>query len=401
MKTIGIVTVSRSDYGIYEPLLLRLRENADLKLNLIVSGTHLSPGFGNTVEEIERAGFPISGRVEMLLDSDTPVSAAKSAGLGIIGFADVFSRTRPDILVLLGDRLEMHAAGVAAVPFNIPVAHIHGGETTIGAIDELFRHSLTKLSHIHFAANKEYADKIIQMGEEPWRVIVTGAPGLDGIRERACLSKDYLEKHYQISLSKPALLVTFHPVTTELESTGEYITSLITSLSEYEHMNIIFTYPGADSGNNTIINTIKYFAENNSNVFIVRNFGHKAYTSIMNYVSAMIGNSSSGIIEAPSFRLPVVNIGSRQEGRIRAKNVIDTGYSAEEISRGIATALSGGFLESLEDMENPYGDGKASSRILSFLEQVDFSILSPKRFHDLKHCEHAVPVSQRDQAPQS
>ncbi len=382
MRTIGVVTVARSDYGLYLPVLRRIQAEPDLHLHLIVAGTHLSPDFGLTVREIERSGFPIGERVEMLLSSDTPEGIAKSMGLGTIGFAQAYARFRPDILLVLGDRFEMHAAVVAALPFAIPVAHIHGGELTLGAIDDALRHSITKMSHLHFVATEEYARRVIQMGEEPWRVTVSGSPGLDSLLSTRPFNREELERRYRLDLSAPFLLVTYHPVTLETEQLETQMNELLAALDEVG-MSTVFTYPNADTRSRLVIQMTREYAAARPHVQVVVNLGTPGYVSAMRLAAAMVGNSSSGIIEAASFRLPVVNIGIRQQGRTRGKNVIDVGYGREEIVAGIRKALSPEFRASLADLTNPYGDGHAAERIVRRLKEVELNDqLLRKRFHE-------------------
>ncbi len=382
MRTIGVVTVARSDYGLYLPVLRRIQAEPDLRLHLIVAGTHLSPDFGLTVREIERSGFPIGERVEMLLSSDTPEGIAKSMGLGTIGFAQAYARFRPDILLVLGDRFEMHAAVVAALPFAIPVAHIHGGELTLGAIDDALRHSITKMSHLHFVATEEYARRVIQMGEEPWRVTVSGSPGLDSLLSTRPLSRAELERRYRLDLSAPFLLVTYHPVTLEIEQLETQMNELLAALDEVG-MVTVFTYPNADTRSRLVIQMTREYAATRPHVQVVVNLGTPGYVSAMRLAAAMVGNSSSGIIEAASFRLPVVNIGTRQQGRTRGKNVIDVGYGREEIVAGIRKAISPEFRAGLTDLVNPYGDGHAAERIVRRLKEVELNDqLLRKKFHE-------------------
>lgn len=382
MRTIGVVTVARSDYGIYLPLLQKIQADPDLRLHLIVAGMHLSPEFGLTVKAIEADGFEIGERVEMLLSSDTPEGIAKSMGLGTIGFAQAYTRFRPDILVVLGDRFEMHAAVVAALPFNIPVAHIHGGELTEGAIDDAIRHSITKMSHLHFVATETYAQRVIQMGEEPRRVIISGAPSLDNLHRIHLLSREELEEQCKIELKSPLLLITYHPVTLEYEQTEDQVRDLLAALEEIEAM-MVFTYPNADTCGHLIIQMVREFTAKHPSARLLVSLGTKRYFSMMKHASAMIGNSSSGIIEAPSFQLPVVNIGNRQRGRVRAKNVIDVVCSRHEIRAAIKKAISPEFRTSLVNLDNPYGDGHAAERIVNELKQVEFNqSLLQKRFCD-------------------
>ena len=383
MRTIGVVTVARSDYGAYLPLLRRIQQDSDLSLYLIVSGMHLSPEFGATVKAIKDDGFEIGERVEMLLSSDTPEGIAKSMGLGTIGFAQAYARFRPDILVVLGDRFEMHAAALAALPFKIPVAHIHGGELTQGAIDDALRHSMTKLSHLHFVATEAYARRVIQMGEQSWRVVVSGAPGLDNLHRIQLLSRKELEEQYELNLEDPLLLVTYHPVTLEYEQTEMHMRELLAALKEV-NATIVFTYPNTDTHSYLIIQMIQEFTAGRREAQLVINFGTRGYFSIMQYAAAMVGNSSSGIVEAPSFKLPVVNIGIRQQGRVRAANVIDVGHDRTEIIRGLRWALSLDFRKEMAGIVNPYGNGRAAEVIVERLKEVQLgNRLLVKCFHDV------------------
>ena len=384
MRTVGIVTVGRSDYGIYLPVLQKIQGDPELKLHLIVSGTHLSPEFGLTVKAIEADGFEINDKVEMILSSDTPEAISKSMGLGLIGFAQAYARFRPDILLALGDRFEMHATVLAALPFKIPVAHIHGGEITEGAMDDALRHSITKLSHLHFVATEEYAQRVWQMGEESWRVIVSGAPSLDNLRTIKLLRLQELEAQFGLCLKPPPLLVTFHPVTLEYEQTEWHIAELLEALQAYDRP-IVFTMPNADTNGRVILKMIKEFVVSRPLAQMVDNLGTRGYFSLMACAVAMVGNSSSGIVEAPSLRLPVVNIGTRQRGRVRAANVIDVGYDHEEIIAGIQKALSRVFRARLQGISNPYGNGRAAEIIVEHLKTcvVDDRLLA-KRFVDLQ-----------------
>ena len=384
MRMIGVVTVARSDYGIYLPLLRKIQADPDLRLHLLVTGMHLSPEFGLTVEAIEADGFEIGDRVEMLLSSDTPEGIAKSMGLGTIGFAQVYARFRPDILVVLGDRFEMHAAALTALPFKIPVAHIHGGEVTQGAIDDALRHSMTKLSHLHFVSTPEYAQRVIQMGEEPWRVIVSGAPSLDNLHSIRLLTREELAARFGLHLDEtPFLLVTFHPVTLEYEQTEWQVTGLLAAL-EACGLPVVFTLPNADTSGRIIIRMIEEFVQTCASARIVDNFGIQGYFSLMSLAAAMVGNSSSGIIEAASFELPVVNIGARQHGRVRGANVIDVGYERAEIVEGIKKAVLTEFRESLRELVNPYGCGQTSDKIVERLKKVVLDDrLVTKRFCDV------------------
>jgi len=383
MRTLGVVTVARSDYGIYRSLLEKILKDRTLRLRLYVSGAHLSPEFGLTIRDIEKDGFEITERVETILSSDTPEGVAQSIAMGVRGFGHVFAEEKPDILTVLGDRFDMLAAVVASLPFNIPVAHIHGGESTIGAIDEQIRHAITKMSHLHFVSTETYAQRVIQMGEEPWRVTVSGAPGLDNLKNLRWLDRRALERQHGIQVTPPVLLVTYHPATQEPQKTESRIQELLTALSTTK-ANLVFTYPGADASSRLIIDRIKKFVARRKNSWLLSHLGTQSYFSLMKVATAMVGNSSSGIIEAASLKLPVVNIGLRQGGRVRGRNVIDTGDSSREISRGIERALSPMFRKSLTGLTNLYGDGHAAEKILRVLKTANLGTrLTMKQFHDI------------------
>ena len=382
-RKIAVVTVGRSDFGLLTPVLQEINNAPELELQLVVSGAHLSPEFGWTSQEIEKAGFEVAESIDMLLSADTPAAISKSVGLATIGFAQAWDRLKPDMIVLLGDRFEMHAAAMSAVPFRIPLAHIHGGEITIGAIDEVFRHSITKFSHLHFTATREYANRVIQMGEEPWRVTVSGAPGIDHLQTLDHPTIEEIETRLDCSLDTAPLLVTYHPVTLEFEQAAEQTQNLCAALAQFDRP-IVITKPNADTNGRVIIQLLEQFAQDNSNVRLVDNLGSRMYFGVARHAAAMVGNSSSGIVESASFKLPVVNIGIRQEGRTRSKNVIDTGNATQEIVDGIRKALSPEFVESLSDLQNSFGDGHATQRIVDRLRDEPLTTaLTTKRFHDL------------------
>ena len=383
MRTIAAVTVSRSDYGLLLPVLRRIQEDPQLNLALIVAGMHLSPEFGMTVQMVENDGLEIAERVEMTLSSDTPEGVSKSMGLGMIGFSTAYARSRPDLLVVLGDRFEMHAAATAALPFNIPVAHIHGGELTEGAIDEQLRHSITKMSHLHFATTELYSRRIRQMGEPEDSVFWVGSPGIDNIRCTERYSEREFEQVYGITMDHPCLLVTYHSVTLEYEQTQYQIDELLAALDRLG-TQAVCTYPNVDTMGRYIIRRIEEFQRNsNGRVHVIPNLGSKGYLSLMGLVDAMVGNSSSGIIEAASFELPVVNVGNRQKGRVRGQNVIDVGYEADKIAAGVNRALDSEFRRGLEGMPNPYGEGRAAGQIVEVLKTVELESLTIKAFQDI------------------
>ncbi|MBI3021809.1 MAG: UDP-N-acetylglucosamine 2-epimerase (hydrolyzing) [Candidatus Omnitrophica bacterium] len=391
MRTIGVVTVGRSDYGIYVPILRAIQHEPALQLHLIVSGMHLLEEFGLTVREIEADRFPIGARVFLPLPEDSPEAIAAAIGAAVTGFARAYASQRPDLLIVLGDRFEMYAAAVAALPLKIPVAHIHGGELTQGAMDDALRHSLTKLSHLHFVATEEYAHRVIQLGEEPWRVTVSGAPSLDHVGMVPLLTAEALCNRFGWHWEAAPLLVTYHPVTLEYEQTEWQMTELLDALEECKRP-MIFTMPNADMHGRVIRRLLTAFIASHPNAHAVENLGTQGYFSLMAAAAAMIGNSSSGLIEAPSFGLPVVNIGTRQQGRVRASNVIDVGYSRTEIIRGIRQALTAEFRAAIRHGTNPYGDGHAATVIVNTLKAMPLDDrLIKKRFVDL-------PVERPDRA---
>lgn len=366
-RTIAVVTVGRSDYGIYRPVLQRLQATPSVSLRVIAAGAHLSPAFGMTVRAIEDDRFPIGARVEMPVGSDAPGDVARAMGQATAGFATAYEQLTPDLVVVLGDRFEMHAAAVATVPFQLPLAHIHGGEVTEGAFDDALRHSITKLSHLHFVSTEDAARRLRQMGEEAWRVIVSGAPSLDQLASTPLLSAEQLAERYDLPLgSRAPLLVTFHPATRELDQTGWQADELLAALESVDRP-IIFTQPNPDPNGRLIETKIRAFVASRSHARLVATFGTQAYWSLMATAAAMVGNSSSGILEAPSFELPVVNIGTRQQGRLRPENVIDVGDARQDIARGLERALDPAFRVKLHGIRNPYSTGRASEIIVSRL----------------------------------
>jgi UDP-hydrolysing UDP-N-acetyl-D-glucosamine 2-epimerase len=382
-RTIGVVTVARSDYGHLVPLLEELRDTPGITLQLYVAGAHLSPRFGTTVSAIEADGWPITARIETTGVSDEAVDVAVGVGAGVAGFARAFGRGRPDLIVLLGDRAEMLAAAMAALLLVIPVAHLHGGEVTEGAIDEQARHAITKLAHLHFPAAEPYARRIRQMGEEPWRVHCAGAPGLDRFARRAAISREELARRIGLPLRRPTLIVTFHPVTLEPGEAAAHSAELAGAL-EMVDGDAVITYPGADAAYEAVIRRLESLAATRPGTRMIPALGEEGYAALLREADVMVGNSSSGLIEAPSFGLPVVNVGIRQHGRLRAANVIDVGNRREEIAAGIRRALEPGFRASLRGLVNPYGDGHAAPRIARVLREAELGPrLIRKRFMDL------------------
>ena len=388
MRTIGVVSVGRSDYGIYLPILRRIQKDESLDLCVFAAGMHVHAKHGMTVNAIEADGFRVVEKIDMLGDSDRPEDIASSIGRGVIGFASAFQRFSPDILVVLGDRFEMYSAALAALPFNLPVAHIHGGELTQGAIDDALRHSMTKLSHLHFVSAERYARRVIQLGEEPWRVTVSGAPGLDHLDSVNYQEQAVLEKRFGIDLSKPTLLVTFHPVTLEYQQVETQIEAVLGALRKID-CAVLFTAPNADTGGSIVLDRIRQYVASHSNSQLVDNLGTETYFSLMRCVTAMVGNSSSGIIEAPSFKLPVVNIGTRQDGRLRADNVIDVDCTVDAIFFGLTKAVDPAFRKQIDGMVNPFKQhGNASEIIVNRLKNIPLDKkLLIKSFYDLEERE--------------
>lgn len=385
MKNIGVVTVGRSDYSSCLPILKQIQQDPDLKLHLIVTGMHLSPEFGLTVQDIEADGFEIGDRVEMLLNSNTAEGVAKSIGLGTIGLAQCFARYQPDMLLIVGDRFELLSIVSSALPFRIPIAHISGGDITEGAIDNQIRYAVTQMSHLHFVAMQEHKERLLQMGEEPWRVFVTGDPALDSIQQMKLLVREELSQSLGLELKPPVLLITYHPTTLSTMSSLEEIKIVLNSLEQVEG-TLIFTFPNADPEGRVIIEKIQEFVTARPQAKFFYNLGQLRYYSLLGQADVMVGNSSSGIWEAASFRLPVVNIGDRQQGRLRTKNVIDVGLDFKAINDSIKRALQSYFRLGLSDLKNPYGDGQAAYRIITVLKSINIgSSFLKKQFFSISN----------------
>jgi len=385
-RKICIVTGSRAEYGLLFWLMQEIQNDPDLQLQIIATGMHLSPEFGLTYRQIEEDGFAIDEKVEMLLSSDTPVGIAKSVGLGVIGFADALSRLKPDILVVLGDRFEILAAAQAAMIARIPIAHMHGGETTEGAIDEAIRHAITKMAHFHFTAAAPYCNRVIQLGEEPERVLNYGAPGLDNVKKLKLLNKDAFEKVIDFQLGKPTFLITYHPVTLSDTSPETAFQELVKALEQFPEAKIIFTKANADTAGRIINNNIDKFAEKHpSRVKAFTSMGQLRYFSAIKNVDVIIGNSSSGIVEAPAFHKPTINIGKRQQGRLKADSVIDCDEKKQAIVAAIKKALSPEFKDVLMKTINPYGSGNASTKIKDYLKKVSLRNILMKKFYDVNY----------------
>ena len=378
-RKVCVVTGTRAEYGLFHPILKKIQNSNTLELQLIVTTMHLSEGFGSTYKQIEKDGFIINEKIENLLASDSKSAIAKSTGLATILLSDALNRLNPDVLLLLGDRYETHAAATTALLMNIPIAHIHGGEITEGAIDEQIRHSITKMSYLHFTSIDTYTKRIIQMGENPNRVFTTGAPGIDNIVNLTLMPKQELESDLNWKFGELSALFTYHPVTLlEIDIVKE-INQIFTILKDSK-LNILFTYANSDNNGRIINQEIEVFCQTNPIKYkVVKSLGQLRYLSAMKYVNLLIGNTSSGIIEAASFHKPVVNIGNRQKGRVQSENVIDCG--SDTLSSAINQALSDKFKDTCKRCSNIYGNGNASDTIVDILEKTEFSVV--KKFVDM------------------
>lgn len=384
MKKICVVTGTRAEYGLLYWFLKEIESDKELQLQVIVTGMHLSPEFGLTYKEIEKE-FKINKKIEMLLSSDTSVGISKSMGLAQISFAESYDELKPDIVIVLGDRYEIFSATSAAMIARIPIAHIHGGEKTEGAFDESIRHSITKMSHLHFTATNEYKNRVIQLGEHPSRVFNVGGMGIENIKRLKLLSKDEFEKSIEFKLNIKNILVTFHPVTLENSTAKEQFQQLLDAIDELEDTNIIFTKANSDTDGRVINQMIdEYVTKNFQKSVQFTSLGQLRYLSALQYVDAVVGNSSSGLAEAPSFRIGTINIGDRQKGRIKASSVIDCEANKNSIVKAFAKLYSKEFQETLKTTINPYGDGCASKKIVEILKNVNLKNILKKSFYDLR-----------------
>ena len=384
MRKICVVTSTRAEYGLLYWLLKEISADSELKLQLIVTGMHLSPEFGLTYKEIEKE-FKIDKKIEILSSSHTSLDICAEMARVYEKFAPALAELKPDILVLLGDRYEIFGvAGVASI-IQIPIAHIHGGETTQGAFDEAFRHSITKMSHIHFAATNEYANRIIQLGEEPSRVFNVGGPGIENIKKLNLLNKDEFEKSIKFKLAKKNILITFHPATLENSSAREQFNELLNALDELEETNFIFTKANSDTDGDVINKMIdEYVRENSQKAVAFASLGQLRYLSAIKFVDIVLGNSSSGLLEVPSFKKATINIGDRQKGRARASSVIDVRPIKEEILAAIKRAYSKEFEQTLKDTINPYDGGNPSKKMVKILKEIKLDGILKKKFYDVK-----------------
>jgi GDP/UDP-N,N'-diacetylbacillosamine 2-epimerase (hydrolysing) len=383
MRKICIITGTRAEYGLLRWVMQGIKDDPDLALQIIATGTHLSPEFGLTYQEIEQDGFRINRKVEMLTSSDTAVGITKSMGLGLIGFADALNELQPDLIVALGDRFEIFSAVSAALVARIPVAHLHGGETTAGAFDESLRHSITKMSHLHFVAAESYRQRVIQLGEQPEHVFLVGGLGVDSIKRVRLLDREALEDSLEFKLGLKNLMITFHPVTLEMATAEMQIEELLAAVAPLKDTQLIFTLPNADTDSRTLIKAVQNFVSQHPNARAYASLGQLRYLSCIAQVDGVVGNSSSGLMEVPSFKKGTINIGDRQKGRLQAKSVINCAPTREGISNALRELYSSDFQSRLHQSLNPYGDGGASEKVVKILKNHSINGIIKKVFYDI------------------
>lgn len=384
MKKICVVTGSRAEYSLLKPIMNTIKNDKELILQTVVTGSHLSSEFGLTYKFIEEDNFFIDEKVEMLLSSDTKIGINKSIGLAIISFGEVFERLKPDLLIILGDRYEILAACVSAIVCNIKIAHIHGGEITEGAIDDAIRHSITKMSNLHFTSTEEYRKRVIQLGEQPETVFNVGAIGVENISKLNLLSKEELENKLNFKIKKNTILFTFHPVTLEQKSSKEQFQIILNAINNIKNLNIIFTKVNADTDGRIINEMIDNYVKENKNTICFDTMGQLNYFSALQFVDAVVGNSSSGIIEVPSFNIPTVNIGIRQKGRVYSKCVINCDIDEIQIENAINLALSNDFKEEIKNIKNPYEKQNTCENIIFELKNfLSKAFYNNKKFYDI------------------
>lgn len=385
MKKICIVTATRAEYGLLKPLIKKISRANNLELQLVVTGMHLSTEFGLTYQEIEEDGYPIKAKIEMLLSSDTPAGITKSMGVALIGFADYFSENQPDMVIILGDRYEMLAVASSAMIARIPIAHIHGGELTEGAIDESIRHSITKMSHLHFTATEEYRKRVIQLGEQPRTVFNVGALGIENVKTAKLLDRKELENSLDFHFTSQTILVTYHPVTLEKMTAKTQFENILNVLSRHKEFSVIFTKANSDTDGRIINKMIDdYVRDSHDRCKAYTSLGQIRYLSALQFCSAVMGNSSSGIIEVPSFGIPTINIGDRQKGRISGKTVIHCGNDEQEIENALNVALSSGFRNEIKNAGNPYEGENTSDRIVDIINRfIENGVILKKKFFDI------------------
>ena len=382
-KKICVVTGTRAEYGLLYWLMKEIEQDKDLELQIMATGMHLSPEFGLTYKAIEKE-FKIDKKIEILLSSDTPTGISKSMGLANISFAESYEELKPNILVVLGDRYEIFSAVSVALVANIPIAHIHGGEITEGAFDDAFRHSITKMSHIHFTATDEYKKRVIQLGEDPKRVFNVGGMGIENIKRLKLLSKEELEKSINFKFNQKNLLVTFHPVTLENATAKEQFSELLKALDELKDTNIIFTKANSDTNGRIVNQMIDEYVSNKDNTIAFTSMGQLRYLSSLQFVDGVVGNSSSGLLEAPSFKIATINIGDRQKGRIKAKSVMDCKPKKEDILKAIKKIYTKDFQDLLKNVKNPYEKKELpSKKIVKILKDIKLDNILKKKFYDI------------------
>ena len=382
-RKICVITGTRAEYGLLRRVMQGIKDDPELTLQVIVTGMHLSHEFGYTYLEIEKDGFQLARKIEMLTSSDTSVGIAKSMGLGLICFADALNELKPDLIVVLGDRFEIFAAVSAALVLLIPVAHLHGGETTQGAFDEALRHSITKMSHLHFVAAEEYRQRVIQLGEQPERVLLVGGLGIDSIKGLKLLDRSKLEASLNFKLGQKSLLITFHPVTFEASTSAEQMAQLLASLEALKCTQLIFTMPNADTEGRALTKMVEQFIARNTNARAFTSLGQLRYLSCIAHVDGVIGNSSSGLTEVPSFKKGTINIGNRQYGRLQARSVINCDPTRKSIDIALERLYSSDFQAILNRVRNPYGEGGASDKVVKFIKGVQIEDIVKKSFYDL------------------
>ena len=385
MRKICVITGTRAEFGLLRPLIALIAKDEELQLQLIATGMHLSPEFGYTLDEIIAAGFVVDKKVECLLSSDTAVGVSKTIALAISGFADAFEALQPDLVVVLGDRTEILGAVIAAGIANIPIAHLHGGETTEGAYDEAIRHSITKFSHLHFTSTEAYRKRVIQLGEQPEMVFNVGAIGLDAVKKLKLLNKEEFENSIGFKLKKRNVLITYHPVTLEKEAPIQTFENILQALDELSETGLIFTHANSDKNGRVINKMITEYVNNHKDKAVeFKSLGQLRYLSALQFVDFVIGNSSSGILEVPAFCIPTINIGDRQKGRICNESVINSTNSLENIKKSITFALDKQFRETIQQQEMLYGNGTAAEKILKVIKE--HTIISLKKsFYDISY----------------
>ena len=387
-RKICVITGGRAEYGLLRWVMQGIRDDPDLDLQLLVTGMHLSPAFGSTYLDIERDGFQIDAKVPVMTELDTPVGVARSMGLGLAGFSQAFADLRPDVIVVLGDRYEIFSAVAAALVARIPVAHLHGGELTEGAFDDALRHAITKMSHLHFVAAQPYRQRVMQLGEAPDNVFLVGGLGVDSMLREPLLSRHELEQALDFSFGMRTVLVTCHPATLSAASPGEQMAELLLALEAMPDTHFIFTLPNADNGGREITAHIDKFVARNPRAKAYAALGQQRYFSCLAHCDMVVGNSSSGLTEAPSFKKPTVNIGDRQRGRLKASSVIDCEPTSASITAALDRACSADFKQSLENAINPYGDGGAADKVVAKLKEHPLESLIPKVFFDWSMHDH-------------